>query len=359
MKYALRLIVIILVILFMFHLFQRHPRSITAPREEIWIVMGTVASLRTSAAHREQFPQMLQIAKETFEAVNSKLSVYQPDSELSRLHRDGELDPMSDLTHAFLTTTIEMTTRANGFFDPTLLPVIQLWGFSGGETPTQVPSNNQISDALQRPLLSSLQLHPTHAYFANEPAFIDPGGIAKGFALDRAFRKIRKAFPDASFLLNLGGEMRAKGMAEPGRPWRIGIQHPFEKQAAIGRINLPDEFAVATSGHYERYIELKGVRYAHIIDPSTGWPAKGMAGVTVLSPNSTEADILSTALFVAGLENAPRLLQAFPESEVLLIPDRQPIELHITPGLQAWFEPLPTFRDSINILSININATSQ
>ncbi len=353
MKHALRLIVSILVILFIVHLFQRPPQPMAAPREEVWLVMGTVASLRVPATEREHFPEMLQIAKDTFATVNTKLSMYQPESELARLQQNGYLDPISPLTHAFLKTAIEMTARADGFFDPTLLPVIQLWGFSGGKTPTNLPTSQQISTALHRPRLSDLQLSATEARYAAKPAPIDPGGIAKGFALDLAFDKIQEVFPASHFLLNLGGEMRAKGMAETDRPWRIGIQHPFEKQATIGRINMPHNFAVATSGHYERFFYINGERYAHILDPATGWPAKGMAGVTVLSPSSTEADVLSTALFVAGLENASKLLNAFPASEALLIPDREPITLYVTPGLQKWFEPLPPFQNRIKIIPEN------
>ncbi len=347
MKLVYRAIVLLCIILFFWYLLQRTPRKITAPREEIWIVMGTVASLRTPASEREHFPVMLQIAKDTFDAVNRKLSVYDPDSELSVLHREGALSPISPLTKSFLTTTIEMTEKANDFFDPSLLPVIQLWGFSGGVTPTNLPTADQIADALDSPRIADLSIDQTGARYAGKPAHIDPGGIAKGFALDLAFEKIEQQFPDAHFLLNLGGEMRAKGKAEADRPWQIGIQHPFEKQAAIGIIRVPSRFAVATSGHYERYTEIEGERYAHIIDPQTGWPVSGMAGVTVLSPNSTEADVLSTALFVAGEQQANPLRKRFPESEAILIPDREPIEIYMTPGMQAWFEPYPAFRDNI------------
>lgn len=350
MKHVYRIIVIVFVLIFLLFLFRRPSSPITTPREEVWMVMGTVASLRTPAKEREHFSDMLEIARETFSDVNQKLSVYDPESELSILHQEGELDSMSPLTRTFLETTKEMTAKAEGYFDATLLPVIQLWGFSGGDTPTNVPSADEIADALDRPLLSSLQIEDTKAYFDGPPAHIDPGGIAKGLALDLAFENIQQAFPEAHFLLNLGGEMRASGMAEEDRPWRIAIQHPFEERAIIGVISLPDTTAVATSGHYERYTEIDGKRYAHIINPATGWPVEDTAGVTVLSPNSTEADVLSTGLFVAGLDGAADLLATFPQSEAIIIPDRQPIEIYTTDGLKEHFDPYPDVKDHLHPL---------
>lgn len=350
MKNALRILVILLVVVFILLMARRAPQHISAPREEVWLVMGTVASLRTPASEREHFPEMLHIAQKTFEEANAALSVYNPKSELSILHTQGYLEPISDVTRMFLHTTIEMTDRMQGLFDPTLLPVIQLWGFSGGDTPATLPTPEQISHALVRPTLADLQLTTTAARFPADIGHIDPGGIAKGFALDLAFDSIVQAFPDAHFLLNLGGEMRARGEPEPNRTWRIGIQHPFDKEATIGVIHLPSNLAVATSGHYERYFKINETRYAHIIDPSTGWPVQGMAGVTVLAPNATEADVLSTALFVAGLERAGPLLETFATSEAILIPDRHPVEIHITAGMKTWFEPSPAFRDNVRLL---------
>ena len=350
MKTGLRILVIFLVMIFIWRILQQSPQEITLPREEVWTVMGTVASLRTPGSGREHFPAMLQIAKDTFDEVNTALSVYNPKSELSTLHTKGIIDPMSDITRDFLHVAMDMTARSLGFFDPTLLPVIQLWGFSGGERPSPLPTSAQIQNALDRPTLSELEITPTSARFLGNPGHIDPGGIAKGFALDRAFEKITQKFPGVDFLLNLGGEMRAKGAAGPDRAWRIGVQNPFDKNAAIGVIRLPDNHAVATSGHYERYFEKNGIRYAHIIDPRTGSPVTGMAGVTVLAPNSTYADVLSTALFVAGLDHAKHLLDAFPGTEALLIPDRKPIEIYVTQGLKPWFDALPAFQNHVQLL---------
>ena len=347
MKNVLRGLVVLLIVLLGTQFLRRNPEAITAPREEIWLIMGTVASLRTPATARAAFPEMLQIAENTFADVNATLSVYDPESELSRLNANGLLEPVSDLTRKFLVTTQQMTKRTGGRFDPTLLPVIQLWGFSGGVTPESLPTEAEILQALSRSGLAHLVIEDERVHYPERPSHIDSGGIAKGFALDRAYDAIRQAFPDVAFLLNLGGEIRVQGKAEPGRAWRIGVQHPLRNDATIGVISVPSAQAVSTSGHYERYFVQDGIRYAHIIDPATGWPVTGMAGVTVLCPNATEADVLSTALFVAGMQDAKILLQSFPDSHALLIPDREPLEIYLSDGMQEWFEPAPEFRANI------------
>ncbi|MFU8780561.1 MAG: FAD:protein FMN transferase [Kiritimatiellia bacterium] len=351
MKHSLRIAVLIIIAALGLLFLQRQPRQIDIPREETWTVMGTVASLKTPGTARPHFPEMLALAKDIFDEVNTHLSVYVPTSELSRLNQNGILKPATELTREFLQITTQMTTRSQNFFDTSLLPVIQLWGFSGGKTPVHIPTDQQINQALQRTTIHELLIDESGAYFPQTPGHIDPGGIAKGFALDRAFIKLRETFPDADFLLNLGGEMRVQGHAAPHRGWRIAVQHPFEQGATIGVVNVPSGFAIATSGHYERYVELAGTRYAHIIDPATGWPVQGMAGVTVLCPNATEADVLSTALFVAGITQAQMLLRSFPDSHALLIPDREPLQIYLSSRMADWFEPTPQYRNSILLLS--------
>jgi FAD:protein FMN transferase len=350
MKKVLQIGVLIIMSVLAFVWLRKRPQPIEIPREEIWPVMGTIASLKTPASERENFPHMLEITKETFYDFNEKLSVYRPDSELSRLNSKGSIAPASESTREFLTITVEMTQRAQGFFDTTLLPVIRLWGFSGGMHPDAIPSPEKIRQALHRTPITDLVIDESGVRFPHSPGNIDPGGIAKGIALDRAFSRLQAEFPNADFLLNLGGEIRVQGQATPSRPWRIAVQHPFDKNATIGALILPSSFAVATSGHYERYIEIDGKRYAHIIDPETGWPVTGTAGVTVLCPNGTEADVLSTALFVAGIDRAPKLLGAFPSSAALLVPDREPLEIHLSENMQPWFEPLPQYKSSVRRL---------
>ena len=110
--------------------------------------------------------------------------------------------------------------------------------------------------------------------------------------------------------------------------------------------------AVATSGHYERFVIINGEKYAHIIDPRNGYPVKGMAGVTILASTATEADAMSTAMFVMGAEEAKDVLKKLPDCHVLFIPDEQPLRIIVTPGMNKLFKPDKGFIGQVTIMDI-------
>ena len=119
------------------------------------------------------------------------------------------------------------------------------------------------------------------------------------------------------------------------------MRHPFQPDRSLGVLHLAHGQAVATSGHYERFVTLDGRRYAHIVDPRTGFPVEGMAGITVLASTAVEADALSTTLFVLGMQEGLTVLQKKPGCAALFVPDQQPLQIRITPGLADWFTPDP------------------
>jgi len=135
--------------------------------------------------------------------------------------------------------------------------------------------------------------------------------------------------------------MRALGTGHGNAPWKVAVRHPFQPDRSLGVLHLAHGQAVATSGHYERFVTLDGRRYAHIVDPRTGFPVEGMAGITVLASTAVEADALSTTLFVLGTPEGWAVLQKKPGCAALFVPDKQPLEIRITPGLANWFNPDP------------------
>ena len=127
--------------------------------------------------------------------------------------------------------------------------------------------------------------------------------------------------------------VRAAGRPSRRVDWQIGVRDPFDRSSIIGKIALPSGMAVSTSGSYERFVDILGQRFSHIIDPRTGYPVTETASVTVLCNDAVTADALSTAFFVAGLKEAPKILKTFtPSVDLLLVPDRYPTELWLTPG---------------------------
>lgn len=329
---------------------QRMPNnSATTATEEIWPVMGTFASLKIRDNHPHQMTNAVRITTATFDEVNRLMSVYQPTSEISRLNQSTQFVALAPMNLELLEQTIEIVNKTDGAFDPTLLPVIKLWGFSGGTPLTNLPSQAEITQAMAHTGIDKLEVIDNQARWTESGIALDLGGIAKGFAVDQAYQAVIPTMPiDAIF--NLGGNLRVHGNATPDRPWRIGVQHPFDPAAALGTLDLLSGTAVATSGHYERFVEIDGQRYAHIIDPRSGLPVQGMAGVTVISDSATIADALSTALFVAGIEQAASILAHFPNTHALLIPDRQPVEIYASPGMRTLFTPLPEYKTRLTPL---------
>jgi thiamine biosynthesis lipoprotein len=144
---------------------------------------------------------------------------------------------------------------------------------------------------------------------------LDMGGVAKGSAVDMAYDELEKA-GCMEFMVNLGGNIRAQTLKEH---LLIGIRDPFDKENLIGTLKLKSGEAVATSGDYERFVILDGVKYPHIIDPRSGYPVKKTVATTIVAPNATMSDILSTATFVLGKEKIDDVLYQFPDVAILVI----------------------------------------
>ncbi len=310
-------------------------RRSRAMREASWLTMGTFASLSLPACHDRDLQTAEAITRRTFATVNTALTIYTDTSELAALNRApaGQRVPLSPMSLECLRRSRHYAQLTDGAFDYTVAPLVKLWGFNNGQPPQQLPDAAQRRRLLARVGYAHLQLFPTAAAWDADDMQADLGGVAKGFAVDIAYDSLA-AQGITNVLINLGGNIRVAGHPDAARDWRIGVRDPFHRDRTIGSIALPAGWSLATSGNYERTVEIDGKRYAHIVDPRTGLPVEGMAGVTVLCPTATAADALSTALFVAGMEGLPALLARLPECEVIAIPDRQPLELWVTDGIR-------------------------
>jgi len=311
--------------------------------------MGTFAGLSVAGADKSQLATYTDIARATLKELETRLTIFNPASEISRLNQAAGSNAVSVSGTTF--EVLELSQRyariSGGRFDATILPLMRLWGFYGGRKPEHIPNPREIAATRRLVGYDKLVLGPgLAARLAVSGMQLDLGGIAKGYGVDVCSRRLREAGA-TDVLINLGGNMMCHGRAAPDRPWTIGIRNPFRRQEMLGRFELADGMAVATSGNYERFIDIDGKRHAHILDPRTGFPVHGMAGVTVIGPSATEAYALSTALFVAGIKDAGRILAAIPECHALLVPNVQPPRLYATPGFASRFVPLPGFEDSV------------
>lgn len=167
---------------------------------------------------------------------------------------------------------------------------------------------------------------------------IDIGGIGKGYAADKVIEIFKKHDMESAFT-NFGGNVAVLGAKPDSSPWNIGIRHPRNENSIIGVVSLINK-SVVTSGDYQRYfIDQKGNRYHHILNPSTGYPSEsGLISVTVIADSSMAADALSTIIFISGINHVKKYLDVFPGTEVILI-DKN-LKIYLSSGIRNDFKPI-------------------
>jgi thiamine biosynthesis lipoprotein len=252
--------------------------------------------------------------------IESVMSTWKEESEISKLNRDAQNQPVKVSRELFLllNKAILFSKMTDGAFDVTAMPVVKLWGFHGGEP--KLPSDEEIADAYKKVGWRKMILDAADTTVAlYGGATIDLAGIGKGYAVDRCVGILRDHGAESA-LVDLGGNMFAIG-APPGREaWSIGIRDPEDSGSVIGKLLIRDE-AVATSGNYENFVVIDGKRYGHIVDPLTGRPVDHVLSVTVIAPSATASDALSTGLFVMGPEKGQRIGEVSPgTSAVFALP---------------------------------------
>ncbi len=203
---------------------------------------------------------------------------------------------------------------SGGAFDITVGTLARVWGFTTKSY--RVPSAAEIQQALSFVGLDKLQ-ERNGELIVPAGVILDWGGIAKGWAVDQAAKALRRQGIERGFI-NAGGDLICWGQNPAGQAWRIGLKHP-RQSGFLGVLELENQ-AVATSGDYQRFFEVKGVRYHHIFNPKTGYPATGKQSVTVIGPETAVCDGLSTAIFI--ITDPGQLLQAYPEYGAIIVNDR-------------------------------------
>lgn len=254
------------------------------------------------------------IAFAQFKEVDDRLSKYKEGSEISMLNKRKTYKVRRE-TMELLRKSKEFCIVSQGAFDITVGPLIQLWGFK--DKSFRQPSGEEISAMLQRIGCDKIILDFDNNVVKLQPDMeLDLGAIAKGYAIDCAVAALKSA-GIKSCLINAGGEVYCMG-DKFGKPWRVGIQDPRGK-GLIEYIEPRDQ-AVSTSGDYEQYFVRGNKRFSHIMDPKTGYPAdSGVIAVTVIAPDGTAADALSTAIFVMGKEKAEQVMKRYPQVRFKII----------------------------------------
>lgn len=284
--------------------------------------MGTTFEIHLYAADRVRAAELFETAFEEIERVEAALSNYRPTSELSRINARAAsgavvTDPE---VFALLARAFDYSRQSEGAFDLTVGRLMKAWGFFRGAG--RFPSEAELSRARAQTGWRRVKLDPAGRSISFETPGIelDPGGIGKGYALDRVAALLREQGVKAALLSSGSSSVYALG-APPGRAgWTVRVPDPLDRSRVLSHVLLKDR-SLSTSGNYEKFFRLGGRTYCHIIDPRTGRPVEGVLQTTVIAPEATDSDALSTTIFVLGPVRGARLLEGMKETAALFVTD--------------------------------------
>lgn len=238
------------------------------------------------------------------EQINDSMSTYRADSELSRFNRSKHTDwfEVSPALFSVLEKAQRISVATGGAFDVTVGPLVDLWGFGAVAMQHQVPPQHRIAERLASVGYGLLSLRPSPpAVRKKVPGVeVDLSAIAKGYAVDRLSAYLDRIGVE-NYLVEIGGELKARGLSARQRPWRVAVERPTGGARSVQTVVELNQAGLATSGDYRNYFERDGRRYAHTIDPTTGHPVShNLASVTVMDDSTMRADAWATALLVLG-----------------------------------------------------------
>jgi len=298
-------------------------------------MMGTFIQFQVYGLPEDQAMRVVEQGFAEVAAVEKLAHPRRPESDVFRVNEAAGKEAVSvdpDI-YEILALARKVSAHSAGAFDVTYAGVGRLWNIQD-PTNFRIPSDEELAEAVKLIDYQRLQLLENNLVrLDGEGMRLNLGGIAKGWAADRAMASLHAAGVENA-IVNAGGNMKLNGNKN-GKPWRIGIQDPRAPHGKyLGVLEITGDLAVATSGDYERFVERDGVRYHHIIDPKTGRPANLCQSVTILAPTAVLSDALSTAVFVLGPEKGQQMLETYyPDCDALII-DAQG-ERHFTPHFKA------------------------
>jgi len=294
--------------------------------------MGTIFEITVSADPDKDAVPSIDSAFEEIARIESLMSEYNPDSAVSRINTQAGLSPVrvNDEMYMIFEKAIEASRITSGSFDITFAALRGVWDFKA--TPPRLPSKSAIAAKIGLINYRDVILNPDKktVFLRRKGMRAGLGGIAKGYAADQA-SKLLVSSGFANHIIFGGGDLKING-SKNGEHWKIGIRHPRDRKKIFARIPVTRDQAVVTSGDYESFFEINGTRYHHIIDPSTGYPARGCISVTVMAPTAVQADTLATGIFVLGPEKGLALAESMKDVEAFILDEK--MKKYVSEGLK-------------------------
>lgn len=270
--------------------------------EKSFQAMGTTYTIAAYGDDPQNLEAILDAAFEEVRRIDEMISNYKPSSELSQVNRlaAGESQRVSPEFFSLLEKCRQYSRESEGTFDLTVGPLMKVWGFYKGKG--KIPTKREIRESLDKVGFENIVLDPgQRSVSIRKPGVeLDPGGVGKGYAVDRLAAKIRAFKVDAALISASTSSIYAIG-APPGEPrgWKVSIRDPKDSAAIAETVYLKDE-SMSTSGSYEKFFRVDGTIYSHIMDPRTGMPARGTLSVSIIAPSALDSEVWAKPYFIQG-----------------------------------------------------------
>ncbi len=248
--------------------------------------------------------------------LDEMLSNYKPESELSQINREAgdHAVPVTQEMFNLLAACVEYSRQSEGAFDITVGPLMKVWGFYKGTG--RLPHRAEILGAMDRVGYQNIVLDAARrtVWFAKQGVELDPGGIGKGYAVDRMVDVLKQYGIQAALVSASGSSIYGLGAPPGEKGWKVEIRDPKNEKKSVAEVYLKDD-SMSTSGNYEKFFRAEGRIYSHIMDPRTGWPAQGVLSVSAITPRTLDSEAWTKPLFVNGrawaMKHKPAFLRAF------------------------------------------------
>ena len=296
--------------------------------------MGTMWSVKLILKDTTAVNTYFKAIQNELDNINNKMSTYQANSEVNQLNNLDKAGCISASkeTITVISNALEISEQSGGAFDITVNPSVNAWGFGPDYTDNTVPNANTLKTLIKNTGYKHIHTKDNKICKDQAAIKIDLSAIAKGYAVDQVARYLDK-IEIQHYLVEIGGELYARGNKPDGSAWRIGIETPStSKREVFENIIIPlHNIGIASSGDYRNYFEKNGVRYSHIIDPRNTQPiTHKLASVTVIAKNSMLSDAWATALMVLGPQDGLKLANTLQLPALFIVKTEQENQLHFT-----------------------------
>lgn len=316
-----------IIVLFVAGYYLGFKKAVNGDIKRTKIMLGTSVEIIFKKSEESNSGKYFEAAFGEFRRIDELFSAYMKDNPIDRFNNSkGDTVIIEHEIYDLLRHCNEINTLTEGGFDVTIGNVTEAWKFNT-QTP-EVPKESILKEAMENSGWGNIELVEKNGVIKRKMIKLNFGAIAKGYAVDRAF-EIIKSLGAKNFLINAGGEIRSDG-----GEWEIGIQDPRNQNRLLYELIPTKEFRIATSGDYENFFESAGVRYHHILNPKTGYPATGCRSVTVIAGSVEMADALATGIFIMGWEKGLKLVKTLLNVECLIIDNKG--EEHMSQGFKKY-----------------------